>query len=80
MFTWLYQRDLHTGQYHIHNHYINKFDIRKNNDLKSLSEKSLDLKLKPTFRVCEKHFDRNYVLKIRDSVVNREKPTSFKQL
>ncbi|XP_060860382.1 uncharacterized protein LOC132937715 [Metopolophium dirhodum] len=44
-----------------------KFCIPKNNELKSLWEKSLNLKLKPTSKVCEKHFDVNDVIKTWES-------------
>ncbi|XP_029348303.1 uncharacterized protein LOC107884088, partial [Acyrthosiphon pisum] len=44
-----------------------KFNVPKNNELRSLWEKSLNLKLKPTSKVCEKHFDVNDVIKTWES-------------
>jgi len=44
-----------------------KFSIPKNSELKCLWEKSLDLKLKPTSKVCERHFDVNDVIKTWES-------------
>ncbi|XP_029341784.1 uncharacterized protein LOC115033417 [Acyrthosiphon pisum] len=41
--------------------------FQKNNELRSLWEKSLNLKLKPTSKVCEKHFDVNDVIKTWES-------------
>ncbi|XP_050058772.1 uncharacterized protein LOC126550733 [Aphis gossypii] len=44
-----------------------KFGIPKDNNLKIVWEKSLNLKLNPSSRVCENHFDKNDVIRTWES-------------